>query len=66
MSSLPQEIRALRNFSSLNAILVSLQCMAIHHLKKMWGKVSRWIGLSHQISDVGRCYLYVCQCSLTS
>ena len=42
----PQECQALRNFSSLYAIVSALQSMPIYRLNKTWGKVSRWGGLS--------------------
>nr|XP_008509705.1 PREDICTED: ral guanine nucleotide dissociation stimulator-like [Equus przewalskii] len=41
-----RECQALRNFSSLYAIVSALQSMPIYRLNKTWGKVSRWGGLS--------------------
>ncbi|XP_014398114.1 PREDICTED: ral guanine nucleotide dissociation stimulator-like isoform X2 [Myotis brandtii] len=36
-----KECRILRNFSSLHAILAALESVAVHRMKKTWGKVSR-------------------------
>ncbi|KAF5914105.1 hypothetical protein HPG69_010265, partial [Diceros bicornis minor] len=46
LSGLKPVCRVLRNFSSLLGILSALQSPSIHHLKKIWGQVSRWIGHS--------------------
>ncbi|XP_010213362.1 PREDICTED: ral guanine nucleotide dissociation stimulator-like 2, partial [Tinamus guttatus] len=41
VSPCPQECRALRNFSSLHAIVSALQSSPVHRLKRTWNETSR-------------------------
>lgn len=66
MTPLHQECRTLKNFYSLHSILAALKSIPIHHVKKMWGNVSRCVGFSHQSSDLEMCHPYNYQCSLIS